>query len=75
LIPRSAWRQARESYINLCISDFDTKSCEGCKIGFLGREGPSLADDEMSLKTDAVDFDSARFEGGDDVLGGGGFGA
>ena len=74
-VPGCGRRERCEANVELGVCDFDAESGEGVQVCGLGGKGARFADDEVALQTDAVDFDAARFEGFDEVLGGGGFGA
>jgi hypothetical protein len=69
------WWETCESDIKLCVCDFDAEGSEGLQVGDLGGEGRGFSNDEMGLEAYTVNFDAAGFEGGDEVLGGGGFAA
>jgi hypothetical protein len=68
-------RERCETNVDFSVCYFDAEGGEGFEIGDLRGFGGGLAGYEMALETDAIYFDAASFEGGDEVLGCGRFGA
>lgn len=66
-------RQVRATHVELGDGDVDAQAREGGHVGLLRGLGRGLADDEVRLETDAVDFDLLGLEAFDEVLGRGGF--